>query len=138
MINIYLDDKRVPSMSHNTNRGLGSYFSNSEKWIIVKDYFEFIDVIEKFPGDINIVSFDHDLACFKDGHEYTGKTATDYLINYCLDNNLKFPSWYVHSDNTSGKKNIIGAILNYLKVVEKLDISNFRYYHNGLINGLAV
>jgi hypothetical protein len=138
MINIYLDDKRVPSMSHNSDRGLGDHFSNSDKWVIVKDYFEFVDAIDKFAGNINIVSFDHDLACFKDGYEYTGKTATDYLINYCLDNNLKFPSWYVHSDNTSGKKNIIGAILNYLKVVEKLDISNFRYYHNGLINGLAV
>ena len=125
-------------MSHNSVRGLGESFSDSSKWVIVRDYFEFIELINKFADNIDIISYDHDLACFKDGYEYTGKTAVDYLINYCLDNNLKFPNWYVHSDNTSGKKNIISAILNYLKVVEGLDISEFRYYHNGLINGLVI
>ena len=62
----------------------------------------------------------------------------DYLINFCLDNNKKFPDWYAHTDNTSGRQNIIGAILNYLKVVEGVDISNFRYFHNGIFNNKFV
>ena len=137
-MNIFLDDKRIPNMSHSEGRGLGNAYSSESKWIIVRDYFEFVDVVDKNFGNINLVSFDHDLACYKDEQEFTGKNAADYLINYCLDNNKKFPNWYVHSDNTSGKSNIIGAILHYLRVIEGVDTSKFRYYHNGIINGLAV
>ena len=87
---------------------------------------------------IDLISFDHDLACYKDGVEYTGKSAVDYLIDYCLDNDKKFPDWYAHTDNTSGKRNIIGAILNYINKVEGKDITNFRYYHNGIVNNKPV
>lgn len=134
MINLFLDDKRVPSMSHNSIKGLGDKLS----WVIVRDYFEFVNFLTDNFNDINIISFDHDLACYKDGVEFTGKTAADFLINYCLDNDKKIPDWYVHSDNTSGKNNIIGVMLNYLKNVEGVDVSNFRYYHNGIINNLFV
>ncbi len=137
-INIFLDDIRTPNMSHHTGKGLGSTFSSSDKWIIIRNYFDFVDFVNKHFDEINIISFDHDLACYKDGTEYTGKTATDYVINYCLDNNKKFPNWYAHTDNTSGRQNIIGSILNYLNKVEGLDISKFRYYHNGVVNGLAI
>lgn len=124
-------------MSHHMGKGLGDSFSATDKWVIVRDFFEFKDIIDKNFDDINIISFDHDLACYDDsGQELTGKTAADYLIQYCLDNNKKFPSWYVHSDNTSGKSNIIGVILNYLRVIEGYDISKFRYFNNGIINGL--
>lgn len=80
----------------------------------------------------------HDLACYKDGEEFTGKTAVDYIINYCLDHDKKFPNWYAHTDNTNGRQNIIGAVLNYLNKVEGVDTSKFRYFHKGIINGLAV
>jgi hypothetical protein len=139
MINLFLDDKRIPEMSHNEGKGLGVTFSPTDKWVIARDFFEFKQIIDNQFDDINIVSFDHDLACYDvHGQELTGKTAADYLVQYCLDNDKKFPSWYVHSDNTSGKSNIIGVILNYLRVIEGLDTSKFRYFHNGIINGLAV
>lgn len=137
-INIFLDDIRTPNMSHHTGKGLGSVFSSSDKWIIIRNYFDFVNFVDKHYDEINIISFDHDLACYKDGVEYTGKNAADYVIDYCLDNNKKFPNWYAHTDNTSGRQNIIGSILNYLNKVEGLDISKFRYYHNGVVNGLAV
>ena len=138
-MNLFLDDKRNPDMSHRKDKGLGEAFSPIEKWVIARDFFEFKDIIDKNFYDIEIISFDHDLACYDgDGQELTGKTAADYLIQYCLDNNKKFPSWYVHSDNTSGKANIIGAILNYLKVIEGYDTSRFRYFNNGIINKLTV
>ncbi len=129
-------------MSHKNGKGLGASYSPDKKWIIVRDYFKFIELIDNHFDEIKLVSFDHDLACFKKVYgvreEFTGKTAVDYLINYCLDNQKKFPNWYVHTDNTSGRGNIIGAILNYLKVIEMVDISEFRYYHSGIINGLIV
>jgi hypothetical protein len=135
--NVYLDDKRSPDMSHNINRGLGIEYSN-DKWVIVRDYFEFVKFVSKNFDNVGLISFDHDLACFKDGVEYTGKSAVDFLINFCIDNNKDFPNWYVHTDNTVGRSNIIGIILNYIKVMENFDISDFRYYNNGIINGQFV
>jgi hypothetical protein len=137
-MNIYLDDLRVPKMSHSHGRNLGETYSQESKWIIVRDYFEFVKIIDSSLDKIELISFDHDLACYKDDQEFTGKNAADYVIQSCLEKDIKFPSWYVHSDNTSGKKNIIGTILNYLRVIEGLDVSKFRYYHNGILNGLLV
>lgn len=138
MINIFLDDIRIPSMSHNVSKGLGVDYSGKDKWVIVRDYFDFINLVDKHFDEIGLISFDHDLACYKDGVEFTGKSAVDYLIDYCLDNDKKFPDWYAHTDNTSGKRNIIGAILNYINKVEGKDITNFRYYHNGIVNNKPV
>lgn len=132
---VFLDDLRTTNMSHTLGKGLGLAYEND--WVIVRDYFEFVDLVNNSFDEIDLVSFDHDLACFRDGEEFTGKTAVDYLINYCLDNNKKLPNWYAHTDNTSGRQNIIGSVLNYLKVIEKFDISGFRYYHKGIINGIS-
>jgi hypothetical protein len=137
-MNLFLDDIRTPDMAHKSGKGLGKSYSSEDKWVIARDYFEFVDIVNKHFDDIDLVSFDHDLACYKNGVEYTGKTAADYLINYCLDHNKKFPSWYAHTDNTSGRYNIIGSIKGYLKNVEGYDMSDFRYFHNGILNGLAV
>ena len=137
-MNVFLDDIRVPSMSHNVDKGLGVDYSDKDKWVIVRDYFDFVDLVDKHFDDIDLISFDHDLACYKDGIEFTGKSAVDYLINYCLDHNKQFPDWYAHTDNTSGKRNIIGAILNFLNKVEGKNITNFRYYNNGIVNNKPV
>lgn len=128
----------MPSMSHREGKGLGDEFSDLENWVIVRDYFEFKHVVDNHFDQIKLVSFDHDLACQENGIEYTGKTAADYLINYCLDRDKRFPNWYVHSDNTSGKANIIGTILSYMKNVEGRNFPNFRYFNNGIINDIPV
>ena len=137
-MNIFLDDIRIPSMSHNVSKGLGMDYSDKDKWVIVRDYFDFVDLVDKHFDEIDLISFDHDLACYKDGVEYTGKSAVDYVINYCLDHNKNFPNWYAHTDNTSGKINIIGAVLNFLDKVEGKNITNFRYYNNGIVNNKPV
>ncbi len=137
-MNVFLDDIRMPSMSHREGKGLGDRFSDMENWTIVRDYFEFKYLVDNSFDKIKLVSFDHDLACEENGIEYTGKTAADYLISYCLDNGKNFPDWYVHSDNTSGKANIIGTILSYLRNVEKKNFEDFRYFHNGIINNKPV
>jgi hypothetical protein len=137
-MNIFLDDIRIPSMSHNVSKGLGMDYSDKDKWVIVRDYFYFIDLVDKHFDEIDLISFDHDLACYKDGLEYTGKSAVDYVINYCLDHNKEFPDWYAHTDNTSGKRNIIGEVLNFVNKVEGKNITNFRYYNNGIVNNKPV
>jgi hypothetical protein len=135
---VFLDDIRMPSMSHREGKGLGENYSDLENWVIVRDYFEFIHIIDGYIDQIELISFDHDLACYDGDTEYTGKSAADYLINKCIESGRKFPDWYIHSDNTSGKANIIGLILSYLKNVEEVDTSNFRYFHNGMIGGKPV
>lgn len=137
-MNIFLDDIRIPSMSHNVSKGLGVDYSDKNKWVIVRDYFDFVDLVDKHFDEIDLISFDHDLACYKDGVEYTGKSAVDYVIDYCLDHNKEFPDWYAHTDNTSGKRNIIGSVLNFVNKVEGKNITNFRYYNNGIVNNKPV
>jgi hypothetical protein len=137
---LFLDDIRSANMAHNSSKGLGDSYSKDSDWTIVRTYDDFIDVVNTKFDDIGLISFDHDLACFDvDGNEMTGKNAVDYVIGYCLDNNKPFPkSWYVHSDNTSGRQNIIGAITNYLDKVEGITYPDFRVYHKGVVNGQAL
>ena len=139
-VNIFLDDDREPTFIKN-KLGFphkGNYTDDTfypKDWIVVRDYFQFVKAVDKYFPNINLVSFDHDIKCFdKNNKEWTGKDAADYLIGKCLDTGEAFPNFYVHTMNTSGRMNIIGIILNYLKHVEnkKLD---WRYYNNGLING---
>ena len=136
---LFLDDIRTPSMAHNASKGLGLDYSPTDKWVIARDYFEFVKIVSANFYEIELVSFDHDLACVdSDGKEWTGKDAADYLINFCLDHNTHFPDWYAHTDNTAGRQNIIGSIKGYLKSIEGKDLLDFRYYHNGIVNGKFV
>jgi hypothetical protein len=132
---VFLDDIRSPYMSHNSNKGLGIDYSKSNDWVIIRDYFSFIDFIDKEFNNIELISFDHDLACYKNDREYTGKDAMNYIIDYCMDNNKKVPDWYVHSDNTVGRSNIIGLVLSYMSKYNNLNIEYFRNYHRGFVNG---
>lgn len=102
-INIFLDDIRQPNMAHNSANGLGDEYSSANKWIIVRDYFEFVNIINEQFDNIELISYDHDIGCIKNGKEYTSKDATNYLINYCMNNMVNFPDWYVHTDNTTDR-----------------------------------
>ena len=136
-MNIFLDDIRTPKMTHNESKGLGLAYSDASMWTVARTYDEFVDIVDRNFGSIDMISFDHDLACFDaDGREMTGKNAADYVINRCLDEGVDFPvDWYVHSDNTSGRQNIVGAILNYLDKVEGKDISGVRKDAKGIVGG---
>ena len=131
---IFLDDIREVTMSHNPNKGLGVVTD----FVIARDDKDFIKLVDENINDITLVSFDHDLACWRDGNEFTGKTACEYLIHKCLETGRKFPDWYVHSDNTAGRENIIGLILNYMKSIDGVNTSDYRYFHRGRVNGKFV
>ena len=104
---LYLDDIRFPK---------------TDGWIIVRNYKQFVDWIQK-NGLPDEISFDHDLADYHYGVEYTGYDCAKLICNYCLDNKLPIPDWNVHSANTIGKENIDSILKNYSK---KLNNENIR------------
>jgi len=117
---LYLDDiRRNAEVSHNDTRGLGLEIGQSNKWIIARDYSQFIEIINNNFDKIELISFDHDICSFdQNGNELTGKDAANYLIDYCMDNRKHLPDWFVHSDNNSGNKNIRQLLINYMFRVE--------------------
>ena len=42
-IRLFLDDIRIPKMSHNETKGLGMQYSDTKDWVIIRDYFDFIN-----------------------------------------------------------------------------------------------
>lgn len=76
----------------------------------------------------DIISFDHDLSDVKElrislpieewfdldsNKEYTGMDCAHWLVNHCLDNDLKLPVFFVHSANPCGYENIKGLLNNF-------------------------
>lgn len=135
---IFLDDKRKDaSVVHNKNRGLGVGVGHANNWIIARDYFQFIDMLESNFDLIDFISFDHDISSYDvNEKELTGKDAAQFLIDYCMDNNKLLPNWFVHSDNTNGNKNIRQLLSNYMYRVEgRLDkmVDIYGYIDGSLI-----
>lgn len=126
---LFLDDIRIPVDAFEyTNEPMFVH----KKWDIVRTYEEFVEWIT-INGMPYFISFDHDLA---DSHytpehlwtdyekskkwqeeqvhsEKTGYECAKWLVNYCMDNNIKLPEYYCHSMNPVGKDNIIGLLDNY-------------------------
>jgi hypothetical protein len=123
-MNIYLDDKRMPIMS---------FKDFTIDFTIVRNFDDFCKMVDENLDKIEFVSFDHDLADYKDGVERTGMDCANYLMDACYDNDTKLPDWFVHSDNTSGRENIIRKMVNYMKVVQGFDATEFNRNHRGFI-----
>lgn len=121
--NLFLDDIRRPEDAFN-------YMSlpvfNLVEWIIVRNYYAFITLIEK-KGVPEIIAFDHDLAdehykqqdfdYDKEDYEKTGYHCAKWLIDYCIDNNKELPKEIIiHSMNPYGSRNIKSLFDTYFKV----------------------
>jgi len=88
--NLFLDDIRMPKDAFGYTK-LPIFIS--EKWIIVRNYFAFISLIEK-KGVPNIIAFDHDLGAehytdqsnikYDEFIEKTGYHCAQWLIDYCI------------------------------------------------------
>lgn len=117
---LFLDDTRYPYLINNSYENDAYNYTKfklfkEKKWDIVRSYIEFTNYIE-FNGIEDIfISFDHDLGIGKTGYD-----CAKWLCNYCLDNNLKFPDYYIHSRNTIGAINIKRYIDNYIKNIENV------------------
>lgn len=123
---LFLDDERHPYQVKWVEMPLGP-------WIVVRSYKAFVDVIT-IKGIPLFVSFDHDLEiesyilsneAIRDGYEHyyndserkemTGYDCAKWLIDYCVDNSIKFPDYQVHSMNPVGAENIRCIIENAKK-----------------------
>lgn len=125
---LWLDDKRNPMEKHPTEKGtwislfspIQDYWNCEIVWL--KKYDEFVSWITE-NGLPDAICFDHDLS---DIHiskstykEKTGYDCVKWLVEYCLDNNIKeLPKWSIQSSNPCGKDNINGHLLSFIKNVE--------------------
>lgn len=137
---LFLDDIRNPSDAYSYT-GFKPYVE--EHWKIVRSYDQFVSFItrnyELHDAMPSIIGFDHDLALehyapkehwddkydawaesqgFK---EKTGMDCAKWLVEFCMDNNLKLPDYFVHSMNPAGAKNITSLLENYKKHEQRLD-----------------
>ena len=111
---LWLDDLRNPYIDL---EGRVPKEKGVVEWVL--NYEQFVQWIEKF-GLPEVISFDHDLA--DDGtpeaqnyQEKTGMDCAKWLVDYCMDNDLKLPKFYIHSANPVGADNIRGLLNNYNK-----------------------
>lgn len=125
---LFLDDERIPTDVLNY-KPLSIY---NEHWLIVRNYHQFTDTIEryfeKFKMMPELISFDHDLADvhyssmnkggkinYDNVSEKTGYHCAKWLVEFCIDNDLKIPKYLVHSMNKVGGENIIKYLENAKK-----------------------
>ena len=120
---LFLDDVRRPETTYSYME-LPIY--NEPDWIIVRNYYAFITVIQK-KGVPDVISFDHDLADehykqqdfnYSDpAYEKTGYHCAKWLLDYCVDNNEKPPKRVIiHSMNPYGSLNIKSLFTTYFKI----------------------
>lgn len=126
--NLFLDDERSPSVVTWIELPL-------VHWVIVRSYNQFVETILKF-GVPNCITFDHDLAeeHYQEYHlaiergyidytklkEKTGYDCAKWLAEHCIDNKIDIPTYYIHTLNGIGKRNI-SVILESAKQAIKND-----------------
>jgi hypothetical protein len=124
---IFLDDVRNPYCIFKLT--IIEIFEKNEDWVIVRDYYQFINAINKF-GLPSYISFDHDLSFdhylgenqkgdidYASLKEKTGYHCAKWLVKYCLENDFTIPDYYVHSANPVGKENIEQCLENSKNVL---------------------
>ena len=108
---LWLDDLRNPTQAQ-FRVWITLIFGEDVKVTWVKDYDEFVIYLTENPMPYGIC-FDHDL-----GTELTGLDCAKWLIEYCMNNAVRLPKYFVHSQNPVGRDNIQGYLDNYLKFQE--------------------
>jgi hypothetical protein len=132
--NLFLDDIRNPvgkDLYYLDQDEIKFYETNN--WIVIRNYDNFVNHIIKY-GLPKIVSFDVDLqeihykigrkngfSVFniedyeKEGINKTGVHCTQFIIDYCKDNDHKLPTPYIHSQNPAGSQEIRVRLNNFIK-----------------------
>lgn len=128
-VNIFLDDFRIPQDAY-------VYTKNpiylKKEWITVKNYPEFVAILEKILLDgntIGSVSFDHDLAdehygvpceVFDNftadqlGMEETGLDCAKHMTAFLDKHKWPMPGMTVHSMNPVGKERIQQHLMDWM------------------------
>ncbi len=124
-----MDDFRNPMdcINYMRLRVDDSVMYSREKWIVVRNYEEFVNYITN-NGLPYLISFDHDLAdehydpsmysgnyddVAKNFKEKTGMDCAKWLVDYCIDRSEKLPKYVIHSMNPVGAQNILSYLNNF-------------------------
>jgi len=131
---LWLDDLRNPT-DNIWNNWIARQGVNPTDYDItwVKNYDDFTDWIVN-NGLPDVVCFDHDLGQDIAIERYTtggmtktqakklkkletmsGFDATKWMVNYCMDNDLRLPDWYIQSANPVGAENIKSYLQSFVK-----------------------
>jgi hypothetical protein len=128
---LFLDDERMP------DQVTWAEFPRYDSIFIARSFDGFVRHVEFF-GLPKFVCFDHDLAdfhyavmleenaqadsytyndgdlikTFDYGPEKTGYDCAKWLVEYCVNNQKKFPRYIVHSKNNVGKERIESYVEN--------------------------
>jgi phage anti-repressor protein len=117
---LWLDDLRDPSQGQ-FKIWLNLAFGENLDVTWVKDYDEFVKYFKKNEMPYAI-SFDHDLGNeITDQPELNEKTGLDcakWIVDYCMNNAVRLPKYFVHSANPVGRENIQSYLDNYLKFTD--------------------
>lgn len=104
---LWLDDLRNPA------EWVSSKYKEYDEIIWATNYDEFVNWINT-NGLPDAISFDHDLG--EEGeNERNGYTAAKFLVEYCIDHDMRLPACDCHSANPVGYDNIIGLLSNFEK-----------------------
>ena len=134
--NLFLDDVRVPAdcVSYTKNP-----IYETIEWVTVRSFNEFVNVImnryenDEFP---ELISFDHDLAAehyhptmyagivaynevSNQFEESTGKECADWLVQFCIDQELALPVCLIHSMNPAGVQRIKLSLEDHAKYIKR-------------------
>ena len=112
--NLFLDNEKTPKEIWNTTKSPEYAVYN---WLVVTDYNYFIQMISEkgLPARISLChDFCEEHTTYKSKKNIpydTFKIKTGYdcilwLIEYCIDYNQPIPKCKVHSEKSTGKKNI--------------------------------
>ncbi len=99
---LFIDDERMPP-------------DDGVAWFIARTLDDVLNVIMVW-GMPGFISFDHDLG----DNEPTGYDIAKELVSKAMDGEIVFPigfTFYVHSQNPVGKKNIEEYLNGYMKFV---------------------
>ena len=119
---LWLDDIRDPEIEDAKNfisYLIWEFFDDDSTDIVwVKTQTEFENYIKE-NGLPDLISFDNDLGIGNGA----GYDCAKWLVEYCMNNNVQLPEWYVHSSNPVAKENISKLFENfekYFKMEEKI------------------
>lgn len=101
---LFLDDLREPAScsDYMQERGLKDKFLYIDQdWVIIRNYEDFVDFIDKCEEFPSLVSFDHDL-----GEEKSGYDCLVYLCAFCLRKEKQLPTFIFHTNNPVGRDNM--------------------------------
>lgn len=124
MYNLFLDSTKTPkdvSLYNNSD----SRYVNLE-WIIVKNFMEFVnEIADRYLDNElpNVISFDNYLIDddvedmtnpdYNSFGDRTGYHCARWLLDFCIDKDIKLPTYLLHSIKESETINILHLLQSY-------------------------